>query len=76
MLRPEQGCEVTPVAWVVIEVMPESASPVPKKVRSWGPYNSKDQAEQARRRIHLDNRLAAGSGLVHLPKTYVSELTK
>lgn len=62
--------------FVVVEVLSESASPQREKVHTWGPYADKREAEQARRRIHLENRLAASGSWVRLPKTYVSEVTK
>ncbi len=62
------------MSWVVVEVATESSSPVRVPVMTWGPYETKDEAEQARRRIHLDNwRFALGSW-VKLPRTYVSQV--
>lgn len=59
--------------WVVVEM--DDTGLVGAAVNTYGPYADKDEAERARRRTHLDNRLAPGvSEWTRLPKTYVSEV--
>lgn len=58
--------------WVVIEIENHAAG---TRVRAFGPHATREEAEQSRRRIHLDHALE-GRGLTKFwpPKTYVAEV--
>jgi hypothetical protein len=53
--------------FIVIEVATPGA--LPTQVRAFGTYATQDEAEQARRRRHLDNVLKSGWAP---PRTYVA----
>lgn len=57
------------MSFVVVEVCRGLVAP---NVRVFGPYATPEEAEQARRRRHLDNMLS--DAWWNPPKTYVAEI--
>lgn len=56
-------------AFIVVEMIVPGV--LPAQIRSFGPYESRKEAEQARRRRHLDNVLKDSWAP---PRTFVAEI--
>lgn len=57
------------MAWVVVEITGPGV--LPEQVRTFGPYDTEDKTEMARRRRHLSNVLESSW---HPPHTCIAKI--